>query len=79
MGKITQSSTAPEAPNAKAFQINTNLTARERKHHISRHVKVNMKVNDEEKSSDVLAKITPGMSKLNGYAPAPNPFKMIDD
>lgn len=40
---------------------------------------MNSKVNDEEKSNDVLAKITPGMSKLNGYAPAPNPFKMIED
>jgi len=37
------------------------------------------KVNDEEQSNDILAKITPGMTKLNAFSPAPNPFKMIED
>ena len=65
MGKTTQSSKAPEAPNAKAFQINTALSARGRKHAITKQVKMNISLkamNDEQQSNDVLAKITPGMS-----------------
>ena len=37
------------------------------------------KSNDERESTDVLAKITPGMSKLNTSSPAPNPFMLIQD
>ena len=72
------------AQNAKAFHFtptSNHHTARERKHQISKLVKVNMSIksNRQRESTDVLAKITPGMSKLNAHSPAPNPFKLIQD